>query len=339
MWLAVLFALLPQQALLEDGTRVDVGTDCRIGDTQFQTPFGRYLSGARVVRIESADETLRLLEPLRELNYAQWVARLAERGHLQALLQAVRQPELAEEQHAALFEALRTWGQRLDPLPLEAESSTRTADLWQGCQQAQDGEIALWVGALEQAIHPAVRRDGQQIGLRAWRQMLDSPSRARRWAAARLAARMQDPNTELDLLEASLEDSSDWVADTSGQALWTIDPLGASYRWAYELIPNRSAAQQLRAARMLGLWSHGDPDQARLLAKRIRQYPSRVRGSDPLRRQFPHLVTPITDDSVLEVRSLSDRTMERIARVLDRLSEAKPADRDAETWRSLLLGR
>jgi len=344
-------------AVLDDGTRIDVLASSKVGSFLVTTEFGRLRSqGEQISQLLDTSEEIRLLEPLRNLDYAQWVSRLSERGHLLRL--AAETPSV--ENRALLFEALRIWGHRLDPLPPDTERKERVAALWERAQQTNEAQLAFLVGALETEISSTYGRRSNAPSLVSWRKVLGSKHATQRWAAVRLAAVQRDANTKLDLLEISLTDPDLWVALEAGYALYVTDPEGATYRWAYEMVTSRSKKLARHAATQLAKWSRPDARTARFVA-------SRLRGSTLFQQRnacgtggslpYGNSGSEITKNSVLEVASPSTLVMTFLADTIQRvadsaewpvpapegvLEEATPEtlrNAQAEAWRKAFLGR
>ena len=344
-------------AVLDDGTRIDVVASSKVGSFMVVTELGRLRSqGEQISLLLDTSEEIRLLEPLRDLDYALWVARLSERGHLLRL--AAETPAL--EQRALLFDTLRIWGRRLDPLPPDTPRQDRAAALWERALKTNETQLAFLVGALETEISPTYGRQSDEPSLVSWRNALDSKYPTQRWAAVRLAGAQRDANAEIDLLNVSLKDPDLWVALEAGHALYVTDPEGATYRWAYEMVTSRSKELARRCATQLAKWSRPDARTARFVA-------SRLRGSTLFQQRnacgaggsLPYGTSgsEITKNSVLEVASPSTLVMTFLADTIQRVADSAelpvPAPEgvaeeatpetlrkaQAEAWRKAFLGR
>jgi hypothetical protein len=341
-------------AVLSDGTRLDVQQGSQVGSFMIRTDFGVLRSqGEQIDLIVDGSVEVRLLEPLRGLDYGQWALRLAERGHLQRL---TAEPT-DDGNRATLFDLLRPWGRRLDSLPPDTDRDERVALLWQRAMATDDPGLALLVGALEVEIAPSLSHYERSVSLVEWRKALHSEDPARRWLAARVAAVQRDANAELDLLDVGLFDTDLWVAMDCGRALFLTDPAGAAYRWAYEMTTSRDRELQRRCALQLAAWSRSDAQGTRHVATMLQAYSGRQGGRCPTVNGIPMTGSEITGNSVLEKRVPSTLMMLAIADVLGRVAqsatEKKPepqelsagatqVDREkaqAEAWRKRFMGR
>jgi hypothetical protein len=179
-----------------------------------------------------------------------------------------------------------------------------------------------------------------------------------RWAAARIAAVQNDANTELDLLGMSLDDQNYWVANEAARALYLIDPAGATYRWAYEMLMSRDYSQRRRCALLLAEWSRKDPKTARKIAEAIRTYGLlQQRQSCTSPTGVPLTGSEVTDNSVLEISSPSRLARLHLADTIERVAKSaelpvpqpqglpeNPTREDlqkaqAEAWRKLFMRR
>jgi len=343
-------------AILDDGTHIEVVSDSAIGSFLIKSEFGVLRSqGEQIRSLHDGSEEVRLLEPLRELDYEQWALRLGERGHLQRLL---AEPLTAENEEL-LLEPLRIWGQRLDNLPVDTKREKRAGLLWEMVRKAEGPELALAVGALEVELSPVLGQNDRGLSLSKWRKAANHKDSAQRWAAARVAAAQQDPNAEIDLLNISLYDENIWVAMEAGRALYMTDPDGAAYRWAYEMIMSRKRVDQWRCATQLAEWSRADPKTARRVVKFMRGY-SWLQQRRACQRSSATLLnggSEITNNSVLEVASPSSLVMTHLADTIERVarsaeqsapspvelaedaSKSLRENAQAEAWRKLFTGR
>ena len=348
-------------AVLSDGSHLDVTEATQVGTFMIHTEFGVLRSqGEQVSLLIDGDQEVRLLEPLRNLDYVLWVQRLTERGHLKRLM--AEDPPV--EHRGVLLEALRIWGQRLDSLSPKVKRENRVDELVKQLMKADSNRMALLVGALEVEISPSINHD-RRLTVAQWRKILDTNNSSRRWAAMRIAAVLDDANTELDLLQVGLKERDLWVALEAGRALQIIDPGGATYRWAYEMVTSRSSFEKRRAAMQLASWSRNEPDTAKHMAARVRSHSFfQECNSLPYRPsidRYRYRTRPSgaegTFHSVLAIGSPSRLVMLKVADVIQRVGEShqKPAPApealpkeaiaadlekaQAEAWRKQYMGR
>ncbi|MCP4770965.1 MAG: hypothetical protein GY879_06110 [Planctomycetes bacterium] len=349
-------------AVLSDGTRLDVKPGTEVGTFMVQTEFGILCSqGQQVNLIVDGKQEVRILEPLRELDYAQWVARLVERGHINRLFADVP----PTEQKGVLLEALRIWGLRLDALSPKIDRDERVEALHkQLLKTTNPNQIALLVGALEREISP-LPNSKRRLTVAEWGQVLESPIAARRWAATRLAAVLNDANLELDLLKLSLQDKKLWVALEAGRALDLIDEKGAIYRWSYEMVRTNPTKVKNRGALQLAAWSRLRPKNAEEMTSRVRSgaffrtnpYPPVYRPLNDRDRRYSDDGHEGTFHSVLVVGVPSRVLMLQVADVIERVGNASKMEPPAaeplsegastadfekaqgEAWRKVFLGR
>ncbi|MDP7062683.1 MAG: hypothetical protein QF489_07105 [Planctomycetota bacterium] len=347
-------------AVLSDGTRLDVLAGTKVGTFMIKTEFGILRSqGEQVERIVDGKQEVRILEPLRELDYAQWVARLAERGHINRLFADVP----PTEHEGVLLEALRVWGRRLDALSPKIDRDERVETLYKHLLKTTDSkQIALLVGALEHEISP-VPDSKRRPTVAEWGKLHQSPIAAQRWAAARIAAVLNDANLELDLLELSLHDKKLWVGLEAGLALNLIDKRGAIYRWSYEMVRRNPTMVQNRSALQLAAWCRQDRQNAKEMSLRVRSGAFFRTNSYPLTyrpltsRRYSDEDREGTFHSVLAVGVPSRLLMLQVAEIIERVGnaaemeppaiEALPEDAttadfekaQGEAWRKVFLGR
>jgi hypothetical protein len=314
-------------AVLSDGTRLDVKAGTEVGSFLVQTEYGILLSqGEQVTLIVDGQPEVRILEPLRELDYPAWVARLVERGHINRLYADTPPPE----HEVVLLDALRIWGQRLDSLSPKAKRDNRVETLWkQLVKTTNPNQVALLVGALEEAISPLQGSD-RRISVSKWRKIMKGQDSARRWAAARIAAVLDDASTELDLLDLSLNDKKLWVALEAGRALDLIDERGAIYRWSYEMVRKNPRMVKNRSALLLAAWSRHDPKNAKEMASRVRSgglfrtnpYPPVYQPTTDRQRPFNDDGREGTFHSALVIGVPSRLLMLKVADVIEQVGEA-----------------
>lgn len=349
-------------AVLSDGTRLDVKADTEVGTFMIHTEFGILRSqGEQVNLIVDGRQEVRILEPLRELDYPTWVARLVERGHINRLYADVP----PTEHEAVLLEALRIWGQRLDSLSPKIDRDDRVETLWkQILLTSNSNQVALLVGALEREISP-LQGSKRRLTVAEWRRVLRSSSAARRWAAARIAAVLNDASTELDLLELSLHDKKLWVALEGGRALDLIDEKGSIYRWSYEMVRKNPSMVKNRSALQLAAWSRRNPQNAKEMAARVRSgalfrtnpYPPVYHPTSDRDRHYSDDGHEGTFHSVLVIGVPSRLLMLQVADVIERVGKASEKELPAfeppaegasaadfekaqgEAWRKVFMGR
>lgn len=330
---SLLFSLFLQQpvAVLDDGTRLQVLPEVEVDSFHVVTPHGKFrTSGQKVIELLDSSNEIALLAPLRELDYASWVHRLNERGLIDRLL---AEP-IDDTNREIIFHALADWGARLDPLKPNTKRDVRVDKLWQHMLDAEDGQRALYVGALMGEISKTSGK--RRVSLSDWRKAAKSKDITLRWAAARVAGQQLDSNMEVILLDTSLEDSNDWVARTCAQALVQTDPRGALHRWAYEMVTAKKDSMRLRAAYMLGEYGSAYPDMAEEISELIltgrfflagQSYGS---GSgNGCETPAPVAVTPgstltdpgrsVTEGSVIEVRTANKTKMRAVSEALQQV--------------------
>jgi len=366
----LLFSLLLQHpvAVLDDGTRLQVLPEVEVDSFHVVTPHGTFrTSGQKVLELlDSADE-IALLAPLRDLDYASWVHRVNQRGLIDRLLQE----PITDTNREMIFEALAGWGARLDPLNAKTKRDLRVDQLWKQMLDAEGGQRALLVGALQGEISRTSNSKKRRISLSDWRKSAKSKDITLRWSAARVAGIQLQSDMEVLLLDMSLEDNNDWVARTSAQSLVQTDPRGALHRWAYEMVMAKNENMQLRAAFMLGEYGSAFPELAEEISQLILTKGYYLTGGinggsngDGCYTPPPGATTTgsgfgrsVTEGSVLEVRTPNKSQMRTVSRALQNVytlgGQAKiPPRTDADgqpivyaneaekskAWRQYLLG-
>lgn len=350
-------------AVLDDGTRLPVLESVEVGTFLVRTPYGVLRSqGQQVIALVDGAKEAALLEPLRDLDYATWVQRCSERGLIDRLLEE----PLEDYNREMIFDALHSWGKRLDPLPGKIDRDDRVDALWARMQKAEGGQLALLVGAMEGEISGSSVDNDRKVTLSDWRDIMDDRNPEFRWAATRIAAVQQDNSMVVKLLDSSLEDRNLWVRRAGAKALLETDPKGALYRWAYELVTDRNKGMKRQAAFLLGELGRLYPEIAQDLADKIREGSFLSGGSGgggSCGSPSPAITfgggefgPSVTEGSVIELKSPSKIEMLTIADVLERVAtpgtEAKlpgespeeglehaTEEQRGDAWRKALMGR
>lgn len=274
MFTPILFTALqssiPQPiALLDDGTHLLVLEQVEVGSYLVQTPFGVLRSdGQKVVELSDSAAEIALLAPLRDLDYAAWIVRLSERGLLDRL---VAEPVTAANRDLLLPE-LAKWGQRLDPLPPTVPAKDRMAEIWRRLVEAEDGQRALLLGALESEIALDPTDPWHQLELASWHTAMGHDDPTLRWAAIRIAHLQQDPTMAEPLLANSLQDQELWTALASARALLQMEPEGAMLRFAMQVGLHGKSWTARRAAFLLGTLGPDQASRLRTLIDKLRLF-------------------------------------------------------------------
>lgn len=337
--LLLLFSQQPV-AVLESGTRVETTGSAKVGQRQLDTPFGRYdASLDPVASMTTSEEDLRLLAPLKELDYAAWLQSISDRGMLTLLLEQEVDAEFRTK-HQQLIE---DWGSRLDSLPSRLDRDDRVEELWKRLGKADDREQLLLTGALMREISHASQAVKRRVGLSSLGKGLKSKDPETRRAAARVAQRQVETGLSHRLMKLSLEEPQDSVRLAMSDAAYSIDPEHSLGRWTVALWRSGPEQQRIHAAGYLGDYGADEPGVVKALiialgaessamAPRsyvffgkqiaaVTDFDVEVANSafiaDPI-------VTTLTEGAALEVRVVSIHLGRAIRTSLTRLTGANP---------------
>lgn len=248
---------LQQVAVLESGARVECAKSATVGARTVLTPVGSWdASLDPVAAVADAAEELRVLAPLRELDFAAWSRRAAERGLLTALLEE----DPRGEDRTVWLDALAGLGAHIDPLPAKIAHDERVAELWKRAERAEGGRRALLVGRLETEISDAsTAAPDHRVGLADLRRALRGRDADLRWAAGRLALRQHETSMLHALRDASFEDEEACGAQAAAAALHAMDGERALGWWVLGMWRERSQDARVRAVRHLAEYGASEP--------------------------------------------------------------------------------
>ncbi|MCP4091884.1 MAG: hypothetical protein GY747_00405 [Planctomycetes bacterium] len=260
-FLAVLLSQHPI-AVLESGTRIEFEDTAEVGARVVQTAYGNYdASLDPIASVADAAHDLKLLAPLRELDYKAWLSRVAERG----LISVIYADKPPQEFAAARLEALEKWGHRLDRLPGKTDRDERVELLWKKIQKASDADQALLTGELLREVSLSSVRQKRRVSLADLGRALDSKDVELRRAACRLAGYQQEVSTQHRLSKLSLTDASALVRPAAAEAMMAMDEERALGRWAVELWTSRKDSERIHAAEHLGNFGENNEDVLKTL--------------------------------------------------------------------------
>lgn len=347
--LLTLLLLTAQQpvAVLKSGTRIEFHGEVAVGDRSVETPFGRFdASLDPVASLSETTEDLRLLAPLKEMDYAVWLQRIAERGLLTELLEA-EVPAEHRELHAQLIE---DWGRRLDSLPTKWKKEKRIEHLWKRLPKHEDQEQLLMTGALLREVSVSQQAHKRRISHADLSRALKSKDPEMRRAGARLAAHQEESGLARKLMSLSLEEDHGIARSAMSSAAYTIDPEQSLGRWTLALWRHGPDQERVRAAGHLGNYGADHPDVVKALI-----YALGAEGNSMAPRShvfFGRQISAVTDfdvevansafiadpnvtvlveGTVLEVRVVSVTLGKAIRRSLTHLTGASPGPK-REDW-------
>lgn len=259
-----LLLLASQQpvAILDSGTRIECSGKVQVGQRHIETPFGRYdASLDPVASLADSEEDLRLLAPLKALDYAAWLQNISDRGLLSVLL-----AEEVQEEHQALHQSLiEGWGRRLDTLPSRMDRDDRVEALWKRLLKADDHDQLLLTGALLREISSGSQAVKRRIGLSALGKGLKSKDPETRRAAARIAAHQTETGLTHRLMKMSLEEPLEPVRLAMSDASYALDPEHSLGRWTVALWRNGPEGERIHAAEHLGSYGADEPGVVKAL--------------------------------------------------------------------------
>ncbi|MHC4380626.1 MAG: hypothetical protein ACYSU1_06010 [Planctomycetota bacterium] len=236
-------------AVLESGTRIETIGSVKVGQRHLETPFGRFdASLDPVASMSDSGEDLRLLAPLKELDYGAWLQSISDRGMLTLLLQQ-EVDEGFQVRHQQLIE---DWGSRLDTLPSRLARDERVEELWKRLLKAGDEEQLLLTGALMREISEASQAVKRRVGLSSLGKALKSKDAETRRAAARVAQRQVETGLSHKLMKLSLEEPQESARRAISDAAYAIDPQHSLGRWTVALWRSGPEQERIHAAGYLG---------------------------------------------------------------------------------------
>jgi len=255
---ALLLALPVQQvAVFESGARIECAKSATVGARSVETPAGVWdASMDPVAAVADAAEELRVLAPLKQLDFAAWSRRAAERGLLTALL--AEDPK--GNARAAWLDALAGLGAHIDPLSAKVDRDERVEEMWKRMQKAEGGRCALLVGRIEVEVSDgATAAPGRRVGLADLRRALRGRDADQRWAAGRLALRQHETSMLHALRDASFEDYEPCGSMAAAAALYGMDEDRALGWWVLGMWRERSQDSRIRAVRHLAEFGASEP--------------------------------------------------------------------------------
>lgn len=250
-------------AVLHSGTRVEIEGTAKAGQRHLKTPFGRYDASLDPVEsIVDGAEDLRLLAPLKEMEYSLWLNRIAERGLLSTLLEQ----EVPKEHRAQYQQLVEDWGKRLDPLSAKVDREDRVEQLWKRLEKTRsDDDQLLLTGALMREVSASSSAHKRRVGLSSLSKALKSKDPEMRRAAARLAERQHENSLMHRLLGSSLEESDIGARRAASDAAFTMDEQQSLGRWTLTLWRHGADDERVLAADYLAHYGAKEPDVVRAL--------------------------------------------------------------------------
>lgn len=249
-------------AVLKSGARIETTETVQAGARSLETPFGRFdASLDPVASMADSTEDLRLLAPLKQMDYALWLQRISERGLLTALLEE-EVPEEHQALHASLVEG---WGKRLDTLPTDWDKEKRVAQLWKRLPKRDDPEQWLMTGALLREVSVSHQANKRRIGHADLSRAMRSKDAEVRRAGARLAAHQEEMGLTRKLLSLSLEESHPATREAMANAAFHLDPEQSLGRWTLALWRHGPESDRVLAADYLGDYGADNPDVVKAL--------------------------------------------------------------------------
>ncbi|MFK5957019.1 MAG: hypothetical protein QM477_11310 [Planctomycetota bacterium] len=337
-------------AVLDSGTRVETQGSVRIGQRNLNTPFGRFdASLDPVASMADGEEDLRLLAPLKTMDYGLWLQRIAERGLLSTLMS-----QEIPKQHRALYQQLvEDWGKRLDPLPLKLDHDQRVETLWERMQKTKsDDEQLLLTGALMREVSDSSSAHKRRVGLSAMSKALKSKDPELRRAAARLAERQVEFSLMHRLVDSSLEDKDMGVRRAASDAIYSMQPQESLGRWTVALWRNGKDAERVLAADNLARYGSKEQDVVRALILAMGGESNAVapRSNIFIGRQITAVtdfdvevansaviadprISVLVDGTMLEVRVVSVVVSQAIRRNLRQITGVNPGNTRADWMR------
>ncbi|MGB0953891.1 MAG: hypothetical protein ACPG31_11760 [Planctomycetota bacterium] len=262
--LLTLLLLTAQQpvAVLKSGTRIETTTEVSAGVRAIETPFGRYdASLDPVVSMSDTEEDLRLLAPLKQMDYALWLERIAERGLLTELIEA----EVPEEHRALHAQLIESWGRRLDTMPVKWDKEKRIEQLWKRLAKSKDHDQLLLTGALLREVSVSQQANKRRISHADLSRALKSKDPELRRAGARLAGHQEEIGLSRKLMTLSLEEEHEPARIAMSDAAFGIDPEHSLGRWTIALWRHGPEDERVRAAGHLGNYGSEDPNVVKAL--------------------------------------------------------------------------
>lgn len=259
----LLCAVQQPVAVLHSGTRVEIKGSAQAGQRHLSTPFGRYDASLDPVEsVVDGSEDLRLLAPLKEMEYSLWLTRIAQRGLLSTLMEQEVPP-----QHRAQYQQLiEDWGKRLDPLPNKMDREERVEELWKRLQKTKsDDQQLLLTGALMREVSASSSAHKRRVGLSSLSKAMRSKDPEMRRAAARLSERQHESSFMHRLLASSLEEQDLGARRAASDAAFSMDEQQSLGRWTITLWRHGADNERVLAADYLAHYGSKEEDVVRAL--------------------------------------------------------------------------
>ena len=343
-------------AVLQSGARVETTEQVSMGARSLETPYGRFdASLDPVVDMSDTEEDLRLLAPLKEMDYGLWLQRISERGLLSLLVTT----EVSAEHRALHAQLLEDWGKRLDSLPTKWEKEKRIDRLWKDIAMAKDHEQLLATGALLREVSRSSQAVKRRISHADLSRALKAKDPELRRAGARLAAHQEVIGLSRKLMSLSLEEEDAPARGAMSDAAYRLDPEQSLGRWTIALWRHGPEEERIRAAGYLGDFGSENPDVVKALiyalgaetaAMAPRSYVffgrqiSAVTDFDVEVASSSFIADPnvsvLVEGSMLEVRVVSVHLGRAIRNSLTRLTGARPGPKrgDWVSWYEQNMG-
>jgi len=244
----------PVIAITKSGLHVEA-VDCKVGDLQLATPFGRLLCATDPV-VEIRDFSLSAL-PLLKLREAgvfshdEWLTALSQAGLLSILLKETEQVSLHFPESVIGYDLIQSWATQTSSLPPSIKLDERVEKLYKTYLR-QDGLQRLILGTELRSIISASsnKRSERNLSYTQLGDELKSTDAIRRRIGLQIATKQSEVIYMPQILAMTIADSSAQVRDTAAQASAALHQHAARQYWV-KLAARGSGLQRFYAANYL----------------------------------------------------------------------------------------
>ena len=244
----------PSIAVTRSGLHVEA-VDCKVGDLQLATPFGRLLCAADPV-VEIRDFSLSAL-PLLKLreggvfSHDEWLTALSQAGLLSILLKETEQVSLHFPESVVGYDLIQSWAAQTSSLPPSIKLDERVEKLYKTYLR-QDGLQRLILGTELRGIISASsnKRSERNLSYTQIGDELKSTDAIRRRIGLQIATKQSEMIYMHQILAMTIADSSAQVRNTAAQTSAALHQHASRQYWV-KLAARGSGLQRFYAANYL----------------------------------------------------------------------------------------
>jgi hypothetical protein len=244
----------PAIAVTQSGLHVET-VDCKVGDLQLATPFGRLLCVTDpVVKIREFSLSALPLLKLREsgvLSHDEWLTALSQAGLLSILLRETEQVALHFPESVVGYDLIQNWAAQTSSLPPSIKLDEQVEKLYK-MYLKQDGLQRLILGTQLRDIisESSNKRSERNLSYSQIGDELKSTDDIRRRIGLQIATKQSEIIYIPQILGMTIVDSSAQVRNTAAQASAALHQHAARQYWV-KLAARGSGLQRFYAANYL----------------------------------------------------------------------------------------